>query len=440
MATTFPQTDAQDKFKARAVYRLDVRKWALHLEKLIVVVLLVFVSNATFSPLLPNLPVTIWRAAAAGFGLLILWRYLPLLIQVTLTNLPLTLWIGYVGASILWAFAPDASLDPVLWFLLLSVFGLYIAVRFSLEEQFTLFVYAILLAALVSLVFIFLVPSVGVHDFRSEHAGAWKGIFFQKNAFGIFTALAFAHIFLLGQRWGIWRYVMMGILLVAVIGSTSVTALVLCIGTLLVLPGLRVLRLHHTILVGLFLILVPIAVAILLLIAGNFGFIAEALGRDATLTGRTQLWSASLTLIGERPLFGWGLRGAFSSGSPIFNMIDWRGAQFAHNHWIDITLDTGVIGLVLYLAVFIPALLGSLAYAKRKATIESLFPFVFLVFLHIANLTTESLVTMNDFRLVFFIAFSYGLALHSRAQGDKPYQRAFTSLPLRGTNTPSSRG
>lgn len=390
--------------------------------------LLVFASNGSLEPLHPSIPVTIWRAGAVGFGFLILWRYIPLMLQVLLANPLLTIFLAYVCLSVLWSFDPGVSWEPVFWSFLMALFGLYVAVRYSLEDMFTVLVYTLILSILLSIVLAIIAPQGAIHGPGSAHAGAWRGIYSHKNQFGIFMALGFVHVLLLGSRWGRWRFLFMGLLFFGALASTSATAVLLCVGSLFVLPLLRLLRIHHTLLLGALLILIPIGLTVIALVATNYGLIAEALGRDATLTGRTELWGESLALIVERPLFGWGLRGAFAPGSPIFNNIIWDGAPYAHNHWIDLTLDLGLVGTLLYILVLVPMIFMAIVYSNREKTLESAFPLIFLIFLHIANFGTESVITMWDFRLVMFVAFGYGLTMVGRVRGGMPFRRPHTPI------------
>jgi exopolysaccharide production protein ExoQ len=85
----------------------------------------------------------------------------------------------------------------------------------------------------------------------------------------------------------------------------------------------------------------------------------EALGRDATLTGRTQIWEESLAAFWQRPLTGYGY-GAFwdiaSTGAgsdPAARIV--AGLQQtvsqAHNGLLDVALALGISGVALMLFV-----------------------------------------------------------------------------------------
>ena len=79
--------------------------------------------------------------------------------------------------------------------------------------------------------------------------------------------------------------------------------------------------------------------------------VLDLLGRDITLTGRTQIWSLAARAVAERPATGYGADAFWRS--PIGDQVRWmfgRSAVHAHNAWLDIVLDFGVLGGVVAVA------------------------------------------------------------------------------------------
>lgn len=98
----------------------------------------------------------------------------------------------------------------------------------------------------------------------------------------------------------------------------------------------------------------------LLAIVGVLTFlpaIVSLYGKDLTFTGRTQIWSASLHAIGQRPWTGYGWGGVWldPTREPTFGIVRRLGfiVFHAHNGPIELMLELGVIGLALYLAMFL---------------------------------------------------------------------------------------
>ncbi len=78
--------------------------------------------------------------------------------------------------------------------------------------------------------------------------------------------------------------------------------------------------------------------------------IFEALGRGSDLTGRTDIWATVLEKANERPWTGWGFATPWNPSDPAFDgwIIDHgQTVMQAHNMWIDVYLQLGIIGIVL---------------------------------------------------------------------------------------------
>jgi O-antigen ligase len=73
---------------------------------------------------------------------------------------------------------------------------------------------------------------------------------------------------------------------------------------------------------------------------------SEALGRDETFTGRTWIWEAVIPEFKHMPWLGHGFQSFWTT--------EWRamvfGMPYAHNGYLDILLELGVVGLALYTA------------------------------------------------------------------------------------------
>jgi exopolysaccharide production protein ExoQ len=85
------------------------------------------------------------------------------------------------------------------------------------------------------------------------------------------------------------------------------------------------------------------------------GFILSALDRDVTLTGRTDLWK-DLVEIGTDPLIGVGYESFWLGGGAeqLWKKYWWHPVQ-AHNGYLEIYMNLGVVGLLLLLGIIIAA-------------------------------------------------------------------------------------
>ena len=92
---------------------------------------------------------------------------------------------------------------------------------------------------------------------------------------------------------------------------------------------------------------------------------------DASFQWRRQMWSNALTMIGQKPLNGWGVGqfgmvlGDFDETAPPRNQVEREGVSLTsipHNEYLQIGAELGLVGLALYLAV-----LGAFFYRGVKS-------------------------------------------------------------------------
>ncbi|WP_081615091.1 O-antigen ligase [Dietzia sp. UCD-THP] len=96
---------------------------------------------------------------------------------------------------------------------------------------------------------------------------------------------------------------------------------------------------------------------------------------NPTLSGRTEVWEAAIMAIRERPWTGWGLGTTSSSTADFGNaaiMMAWYESELgsfqAHNGFLDVGVQTGVIGVAAAVALLAGAVLGSMVLVHRSAS------------------------------------------------------------------------
>jgi len=100
--------------------------------------------------------------------------------------------------------------------------------------------------------------------------------------------------------------------------------------------------------VTIFLLVIPELVAV----------VTDAIGKDPTFTGRTDLWATMFISISHHLLLGTGYQAFWSVSPPspylehIYQIFIWIPNE-SHNGYIDIANEVGLIGLVIFLAMII---------------------------------------------------------------------------------------
>lgn len=287
------------------------------------------------------------------------WRLSPVYLLMALTL-----------CSVVWSIAPDMTLRRVVAVLMTVLFGLFLGLRGDWRESLQYVGLACIIVAFGNMFLALVLPSIGVDNV--VHEGAWKGLTVEKNAMGgdmaraalIFMALV--HIDLKNRV--VWL-IGLALSICCVLGSTSTTALlgIMIPGAFFAvyLVGTR------SIFASLSMVYASVVGAGLIVCAIVFfpEAIADILGKDVTLTGRTDIWALVGQRISDKMWTGYGL-GAFwvdpyGPSLIILYYLDWI-VPSAHNAWLEMGLDLGLPGIVLLTAITVLALLRGafLLFAK----------------------------------------------------------------------------
>lgn len=145
-----------------------------------------------------------------------------------------------------------------------------------------------------------------------------------------------------------------------------------------------------------------ITVALFALFFDNSGELVGALGRNATLTGRTDVWKRALG-IAKNPIFGTGFE-TFWLGSRLawMRMLD-RDLNHAHNGYLEVYLNLGFVGVGLIAASLARGYQNLVASLRRDPSLNSLKLAYFLVAV-IYNCTESAFKMMSPVWLITLIA------------------------------------
>ncbi len=364
-----------------------------------------------------NSPVAqgIWASvyAYAFFGLLAVRTRAS---QSLRASIPIVIIVGLALLSMLWSAEPALTAKRAFGLLGTSLIGYYIACRFRIGDFLECLVLSTIIAAVLSLVAIIAFPQIGV--MQSAYAGAWSGIFGDKNRLAAAMVIGILGALLLARASGGRRrasYLLSaGLFGVLLIGSNSRTSLIVC-GLLTVFSAFltRKRRLAPPIIVA---IVLCVGAAYMLLIAfgsdlqGLFGF----LGRDSTLSGRTDIWPFVINAISDRPMLGWGYEAFWLPEGPsqLYITSDWT-PFYSHNGFLELSLNLGLIGTGIFIVCLWSGIRGAIQLARRAPAAISVWPLVAISYYVASNLTEASIATYNSFGWVMFVcSFVY-----ARSQG-----------------------
>jgi exopolysaccharide production protein ExoQ len=339
---------------------------------------------------------------AAVFGILVLaalcilaWRR-GRTGRILRANAPVLLFFAYCALSVLWSDSPFVAFkrwtkalgDLAVVLVVLTDLNPTVALRRVLARE------AFILLPL-SVLFIRYYPDIGRTYNHWTWEPAYGGVTLFKNMLGITCLIGglgsvWSLITAFHERKGRDRLFHMGphlfITLLAVYlfftadSMTSFSCFMLG-STLIVLSNLKFIRRGRASLHLAIAILIVIPLIALFLPGANM---VQSLGRDPSLTGRTTIWAAVISVV-KNPLIGTGFE-SFWTGDrlpKIWRIINEPGIQEAHDGYLEVYLNLGWIGVTLLATLIVTGyrnVISSFRRDRKAGTIRLAFFVVGLIY------------------------------------------------------------
>lgn len=320
--------------------------------------------------------------------------------------------------SAAWSVAAGDTLRRSFALLMTAGLGYYVAALHHPLSGLRMLAVALTLATLLGLAAGLLVPGIGI--MTVAHPGAWRGVFVNKNSFGLIAALNAVILLVLWALDGApraWLALALTTSLTALLLSRSFAALVTTTATVTILAAVAILRRRPS--AGSILMLAGLCVLAGLVLVSSVETVLAWSGRDPTLTGRTLIWEATWDLIQRRPILGYGY-GAFwlESSEPasiLQEAVQWATPS-AHNGYLDLVLELGLVGLVVFglsACVAIVSLLGRVRHREREILLPCSAAIAFVLLYNVA----ESAMLVQHHVLTFL--YVWAAVMCSRDAGDR---------------------
>jgi len=140
--------------------------------------------------------------------------------------------------------------------------------------------------------------------------------------------------------------------------------------------------------------------------------VVDILGKDLTFTGRTDIWMAAIQLIKIRPWLGYGYE-AFWNGMDgpsayILRAVKWPVPD-AHNGFVELTLNLGLIGLSIFIVGYVINLTRSIFKVRTTSGVDFIWPLLYLVYVPLSNFPEQSLLIPNNILWVIYVTITLTL-------------------------------
>lgn len=329
--------------------------------------------------------------------------------------------IVLVPLSALWSLSPTRTLAGSVNLLAGTFMGIYLATRFSVREQVWIVALALATAAVLSLVVSVAFPTLGKGVARGT-VEVWSGVYLHKNGLGRYMAIGAAALWTLRyeRRLRPVLLVLFGLALVLILLANSATSLLTLLLAVGLLPIYRLLRAR----VG---VTRWVAVAALALVVITTGvvllhpafsrltdYVLIQLGRrpdQNSLLVRLALWDYVWQFIGQRPWLGHGFDAFWQNGRTVHIATtnrDWLVFQ-AHNGYLELWLQLGLVGLVAMVLHLIGNFRRALRLGRNVPRVESLWTFTYLTILAVFNFTYSALLGQLTVPWTLYVAVTLSM-------------------------------
>ncbi len=346
-----------------------------------------------------------WIPVYAGVLLLCAWRA-PRLAKAWPGALLCGALVGWAAASQHWSILPDVTHRRVIALALTTLLGVMLGALFDGRRFVELLAAGSLALAVGSVAVALADPKIGVMVLDGQRD--WRGLYPHKNvlafvmAVGALSAVCAALASPARRRLWIATALTCLALLLLSRGKTSL------VGAGLVILGagaLAVLRRGPVAAVVASWIGAAAATAFGVAAAVAPDALLRAIGKDPTLTGRTDIWASVLRRSAERPRLGYGF-GAFWEKDSLPAKVVQHETHWlvpsAHNGWLDLLVQVGWVGVGLFAAVLLLTFLV-LAVRLHRAD-DAGFGLLYLVLLIFFSLSESVIEAPNTLSWALFAA------------------------------------
>ncbi|MFT3996978.1 MAG: O-antigen ligase [Asticcacaulis sp.] len=353
-------------------------------------------------------PVYLWAVILLAYT----WR--DVLEGVVRTPLLVAL-IALCAISYFWSIDPSATMRRFVAFAMTCLAGYVIAARFSWKKLTEIIAITYLLLIAGSFIMAILFPDKG--RMTTLFVGAWRGVFAEKNSLGAvmdigFIACVAAGIEVPKRRW-LWYAAAAGATFLVLMSTskTSLVALMMGAGAIAFIwlsrrgPILGItlswLAVCVLLALGSFIVLMPEKLFLLL-------------GKDATLTGRTNIWEGIDFVMQKHALTGYGYGVVWTTEgewTPLKWIVDVAGfrAYHAHSCWYEVWLGLGYIGLTVWSLLFAETWLK--AFYRTYRGDGGYFALPFITIYSLMSLTESIAIGWNDIRWCLIVIIVVKLSL-----------------------------
>lgn len=339
--------------------------------------------------------------------------------------------LGWAILSVIWSDMPSTSAFNSLRMAINLVLVIYLFERYSANDIQKLVMLVGCVAAAGSVFLVFVLPQYGLQSRGAQALGAWEGIFGQKNLCGLEMLILLLPAFfvkLTGPHTRFLRgsYILTVLVIIAMTRSAGAWVVgSLCVVFIALLKFTTRMRRKDAAAVSIAIVGAGAVIGVFAL--ANYDALMYTLGKDPTMTGRTVLWAGLVHIAMRHPLCGYGYT-AFWQGiirgpsRSLALQMGWPGLAGSENGVLEMWLELGFVGVLLYAAVFLRAVKDAFYCIGKRASPATLWYISILFYVVATNIEGGLLLAPSNLACILpFVAY---VGLRREAQRMRERQTA----------------
>lgn len=336
-----------------------------------------------------------------------------LLFSLLRQNLPIVLLAALAVISTIWSVEPMLTLRRAIALCGGTAFAFFLVMYFPPERLLRLIAWSLGIVAVCSLGAALLMPDYGIQS--GPRAGDWRGVMGHKSTLGRTMVLGALAFLLLAMRRraslsSLMTWAALGLCLFLLVMSQSRTAWLVGLILLLLFPAAQLVQRTHWTVTSVAVFTAMVVGIVGAQIASDQLF--QLLGRDATLTGRTVVWSTAMEFGIQRPILGYGYKVFWLSepGAELAEMLN-NFVGNGHNGFLDLWLELGLVGLALFLVSVYMALKRVMHRLVTGGDPLALWYVGYVTAFLVMNTSSSSILMQNDLDWILYIVVFYHAGL-----------------------------
>lgn len=323
---------------------------------------------------------------------------------------PLWVPIIFCAVSILWSLSPEATGRRVALLIIGALFSVALSARLGREGLIKVVGIVTVFVVVVQFATAIVLPDIGMP--HNKFYPAISGLFTQKNnagralLIGVIAGLALLNSRPRTMGWIVLIFSALGV--VASLSGTAIVAMIVCIAIYYALISLRSTGLLYLAtvagVIGVIVILVALGTTVT---ATDDTF--SIMGKSATLSGRTNIWSALWRAIGTGYHWWWGFGyEAFFASPEGAGSLNWNMGKYhpphSHNGMLQTWVNIGVVGVIITASSMIFILIRACRNFAVSADRLSMFDIIMMFYFILVNITEQTTLAYNNYIWGIFVA------------------------------------